>query len=217
MTKNRFSCLLLYLLLQTAFVFGQDTKIEIPNLNDRYTEYVKQLENGKSDIDYADFRNSFLESKQFGKKSTNYSSLKSQVYAEIKNKNHKEVIRLTKAMLSIDYTSMFAHKYLQQTYKILEDTISRNKYHDIEFGLLYSIMNSGDGKTCETGWHVTQIEEEYFILSMMGAGLQSQSINSSGKNTCDKLVIKTEEGETKTYYFEANKVFEMERKMFEKN
>jgi len=212
-----FSCLLLYLLLQTAFVFGQDTKIEIPNFNDRYTEYVKQLENGKSDIDYADFRNSFLESKQFGKKSTNYSSLKSQVYAEIKNKNHKEVIRLTKAMLSIDYTSMFAHKYLQQTYKILEDTISRNKYHDIEFGLLYSIMNSGDGKTCETGWHVTQIEEEYFILSIVGAGLQSQSINSSGKNTCDKMVVKTGEGETKTYYFEANKVFEMERKMFEKN
>jgi uncharacterized protein DUF4919 len=217
MTKNKFYSLAFFLLLQTAFVFGQDTKIEIPNFNDKYTDYVKQLENGKSDIDYADFRNSFLESKQFGKKSTNYNSLKSQVYAEIKNKNYKEAIRLTKAMLSIDYTSMFAHKYLQQTYKILEDTINRNKYHDIEFGLLYSITNSGDGKTCETGWHVTQIEEEYFILSIIGADLQSQSINSSGKNTCDKMVVKTGEGETKTYYFEANKVFEMERKMFEKN
>ncbi len=119
-------------------------------------------------------------------------------------------------MLSIDYTSMFAHKYLQQTYKILGDSINRNKYHDIEFGLLFSITKSGDGKTCETGWHVTQVEEEYFILNMIGADLQSQSLISSGKNTCDKMVVKTEEGENMTYYFEVNKVIEMERKLFEK-
>ena len=50
---------------------------------------------------------------------------------------------------------------------------------------------------------------------MIGANLQSQSISSGGKNSCDKMVVKTEEGETETYYFEANKVFEMEKKMFE--
>ena len=198
------------------FVFGQDAKIQIPNLNDKYSEYIKQLESGKVDIDYVDFRNSFLDSKQFGKKSTNYDSLKKQVYAEIKNKNYNEVVRLTKAMLSIDYTSLFAHKYLQQTYKILGDTINRNKYHDIEFGLLYSITKNGDGKTCETGWHVIQIEEEYFILNMLGADLQQQSTTNGGGNTCDKMAVKTEEGEARTYYFEANKVFEMERKMFDK-
>jgi Domain of unknown function (DUF4919) len=215
MTKNKSFFFTVFLLTQTLLVFGQDAKIEIPSFNDKYSEYVKQLESGKTEIDYVDFRNSFLESKQFGKKSTNYDNLKKKVYSEIKNKGYKEVIRFTKEMLSIDYTSMFAHKYLQQTYKILGDTINRNKYHDIEFGLLNSITKSGDGKTCETGWHVTQIEEEYFILNIIGAGLQSQSISSGGKNTCDKMVVKTEEGESKTYFFEANKVFEMERKMFE--
>ena len=214
MQKKRFYYLTFFFIFKIAFVFGQDVKVEIPNFNDRYSEYVKQLENGKTDIDYVDFRHSFLDSKQFSKKSTNYSDLKKQVYTEIKNKNYKEIIRLTKAMLSIDYTSMFAHKYLQQTFKILGDTINKNKYHDIEFGLLNSITKSGDGKTCETGWHVTQIEEEYFILNMIGANLQMQSISSSKKNTCDKMDVKTEEGEVKTYYFEANKVFEMEKKMF---
>jgi hypothetical protein len=216
MIKNKFCYLTTLLLFQTVFVFGQGAKIEVPNFNDKYSDYVKQLESGKTDIDYADFRNSFLESKQFGKKSTNYDNLKKKVYAEIKNNNYQAVINLTKAMLSIDYTSMFAHKYLQQTYNILGDTINRNKYHDIEFGLLYSITESGDGKTCETGWHVTQIEEEYFILNMIGAELKMQSISSADKNTCDKMVVKTDEGETETYYFEANKVFEMESKMFGK-
>ena len=216
MTGNRLYYLTVFLILQTAFAFGQETKIEVPNFNDKYSNYVKQLENGKIDIDYVDFRNCFLESKQFSKKSTNYDSLKKQVYAEIKSKNYNNVVRLTKAMLSIDYTSLFAHKYLQQTYKILGDTTNKNKYHDIEFGLLNSITRSGDGKTCETGWHVIQIEEEYFILNMLGADLQKQSISNGGKNTCDKMVVKTEEAEIKTYYFEANKVFDMESKLFDK-
>ena len=214
MIKNKSYFLVIFFILQTVFLFGQDNKIEIPNLNDKYSAYVKQLESGKIDIDYTDFRNSFLNSKQYGKKSTNYDSLKTQVYTEINNKNYKAVIGLTKAMLSIDYTSMFAHKYLQQTCKILGDSINRNKYHDIEFGLLNSITKSGDGKTCETGWHVTQIEEEYFILSMIGAKLQMQSIINGKTNTCDKMAVITSEGETKAYFFEANKVFEMEAKLF---
>lgn len=208
MNKNHFSTIVCCFHL--LVVFGQDDKIKIPRFDDRYTKYVQQLESGKLDIDYTDFRNSFLDSKQFNDKGISYDSLKRQVYTEINDKNYKEIVRLTKAMLSIDYTSIFAHKYLQQTYKILGDTLNRNKYHDIEFGLLYSITKSGDGKACETGWHVTQIEEEYFILSILGADLLEQSIISSKKNMCDKMVVKTEEGETKTYYFEANKVFEME-------
>lgn len=128
------------------------------------------------------------------------------------DKYSKYVGRLESGDVNIDYTSMFAHKYLQQTYKILGDTPNQKKYHDIEFGLLNSIINSGDGKTCESGWHVTQIEEEYFILNMIGARLRAQSISKGGKNACDKMDVKTDDGEA-TYYFEANKVFEMERKL----
>ena len=75
-------------------------------------------------------------------------------------------------MLEIDNTSMFAHKYIQQTAKIIEDSILYKKHHHIEFRLLKSIVHNGDGKTCETSWEVTQIEEEYFILRMLGAELK---------------------------------------------
>jgi hypothetical protein len=195
-------------------VFGQDTKIEIPGFGDKYSKYVQQLEAGHLDIDYTDFRNSFLSSQQFNKKGSNYDNLRKQVYAAVKNENYQEVIRLAKAMLGIDYTSMFAHKYLHQAYQLSGDSANHKKYHDIEFGLLNSIIKSGDGKSCKTGWHVTQIEEEYFILNMMGASLQEQSISSGGKNKCDQMVVKTKDGETKTFYFEANLVFAQEEKLF---
>ena len=193
-------------------VFAQDGKIVIPSFDDKYSKYVGRLESGDLNIDYTDFRESFLDSKQFRFKKDNYDSLKKLVYDDIKNKKYQEVVKHTKAMLSIDYTSMFAHKYLYQTYKILGDTVSQKKYHDIEIALLTSIMKSGDGKTCETGWHVTQIEEEYFILGIMGAQLNSQAIADGGKNACDRMVVTTDDGKA-TYYFEANKVFEMENKL----
>jgi hypothetical protein len=215
MNKNQTLLLVTSFLALSSITHAQDTNIVVPVFDDTYSKYVRQLESGDLNIDFADLRNSFLDSRQFLKKGTNYDSLRKLVYAGIRNKNYDAVIRLTKAMLSIDYTSLFAHKYLQQTYKILGDTTNQKKYHDIEFGLLNSIVNSGDGKTCESGWHVTQIEEEYFVLSMIDAQLQTQSIASGGKNACDKMVVKTDEGQA-TYFFEANKVFEMEQRRLKK-
>jgi hypothetical protein len=108
-------------------------------------------------------------------------------------------------MLSIDYTDMEAHKILRQTYKILGDTVNAKKYHDIEFGLLNSIVKKGDGKTCETGWPVIQIAEEYFILDMLRAKLIKQSVDNTD-GLCDKMEVQTAEG-PKIYYFEISKVF----------
>jgi hypothetical protein len=99
---------------------------------------------------------------------------------------------------------MEAHKILQQTYKILGDAPSQKKYHDIEFGLLNSVVKKGDGKTCQTAWPVIQVSEEYFILDMLGAKLLRQSIDSSGP--CDRMEVRVDEG-TKVYYFEISKVF----------
>jgi hypothetical protein len=209
MTKT--TLFLLTFLLMGFYAFGQKAQeIITPTFNDKYSEFVRQLEAGKTDIDYRKFRESFIESKQFliaSHKSTELRTLEEEMYAQMHNSNNQEIIRITKAMLSIDYTSMLAHKILRQAYKIVGDTLNAKKYKAIEFGLLYSIEDSGDGKTCETAWHVIQISEEYFILQMHGDILLEQSVYNSG-GLCDKMVVKTEEGDKKTYYFETSKVFE---------
>jgi hypothetical protein len=215
MHKFKILFLLTPILCEVTIAFAQESKVVIPSFNDKYSKYVAQLESGDLNLNYTDFRNSFLDSKLFWKKSPAYDSLKKLVYSEMDKKNYNEIVRLTKDMLSIDYTSMFAHECLQQTYKNLGDSVNQKKYHDILFGLFDSIIKSGDGKTCKSGWHVTQIEEEYFILDALGFKLQSQATTNGGRNACDKMVVKSDEGES-TYYFEANKVFEMEKKLFER-
>lgn len=196
-------------ILLSISVFGQtEIQIVVPDFKDKYSDYVKQLEAGQTDINYQDFRFSFIESEQFivaNKNSNKLDSLKKEMYANMKTKNYTNVIGITKQMLSVDYTSMLAHKILRQTYKIIGDTINAEKHKTIQFGLLNSIVKNGDGQTCETAWKVIQISEEYFILEMIDAELLKQSVDNEG-GLCDKMEVKVD-GKKKTYYFETSKVF----------
>ena len=189
-------------------LFGQ-AEIVIPIFGDKYSEYVKKVEAGNTNIDYEDLRFSFIKSKQFrvaSQKSKEISQLKDSMYKEMNKLNYEEIISLAKQILSIDYTNMMAHKVLSQTYDMMDDVANAQKYESIEMGLLKSIIQSGDGKSCETAWKVIQIAEEYFILDMLGVKLERQSIVSGG-GLCDRMDV-TDEGVPATYYFDVSKVFE---------
>jgi hypothetical protein len=195
------------ILFSSIYSFGQE--VIVPNFNDKYSEYVQKLESGVTNIDFKAFRFSFIESKQFilaHEQSSILDSLKRDMYAQMNKSDYQRIIKVTKEMLSIDYTSLIAHKILRQTYRIIGDSINAKKYKTIQFGLLHSITDNGNGKTCEAAWQVIQIEEEYFMLNMMDAKLLKQCIYNK-KGLYDKLEVNTDEG-NKTYYFETSKVFE---------
>ena len=206
--------LIIILLFNLSIVFGQN-KIEVPNYNDDYSKTVKKLESGQTDIDYRSFRENFIQSEQFkvaSKKSTELNELTDKMYQQMSDKDFNGVISTTQQMLSIDYTSMTAHKILRQTYKIVGDTIGAEKYKSIQFGLLKSIVDNGDGKSCENGWPVIQISEEYFILNMLDVKLIEQSIDNEN-GICDLMVVQNENGERETYYFEISNVFKGRKKL----
>ncbi|WP_158850454.1 DUF4919 domain-containing protein [Algibacter sp. L1A34] len=203
------------ILFNFNIIIGQ-TEIIVPEFDDNYSKTVQILEKGKTDIDYKSFRESFIESKQFkiaSEKSIEFKELKKKMYLQMSESKYESLINTTKKMLSIDYTSMTAHKILRQTYKIVGDTINEGKYKTIQFGLLKSIVNDGDGKSCENGWSVIQISEEYFILNMLGVVLDTQSIDDG---ICDRMEVVDENGEKKTYYFEINNVIKGRENLKEK-
>ena len=133
------------------------------------------------------------------------------MYRLMKKAKHEDLVATTKKILTIDYTSMIAHKILRQTYAAMGDTANAAKYKRIQFGLLRSITENGDGKTCSTAWQVIQIEEEYFILQMLGAQLQQQSVEQDG-GLCDRMEVMVD-GEARVYFFGTAKVFEGYKKL----
>ena len=170
--------LFLILVITSGYAIAQ-TEINVPDFNDQYCKTVKLLESGKEDIDYKKFRESFLKSEQFKValgKTSELSELKKEMNKQKISRKYEDVLAITKQILSIDYTDLTAHKALRQTYSILRDLDKAKKYKTIQMGLLKSIINSGDGKSCETAWEVIQIKEEYFILKMLNAKLIHQKI-----------------------------------------
>lgn len=189
-------------------LFGQ-SEITVPVFEDKYSQYVKTLESGKTDIDYQDFRFSFIKSKQFSiasNQAKDISRLKGEMEEQMNKLNYEEIISLAKQILSIDYTNMMAHKILSQTYDMIDDIKNAQKYETIKMGLLKSIIQNGDGKSCATAWPVIQVSEEYFILEMLGVELKRQSIISQN-GLCDKMEV-MDQDESATYYFDVSKVFE---------
>lgn len=189
-------------------LFGQ-SEVTVPDLGDKYSEYVKGLESNNTDINYQDFRFSFIRSKQFttaSKEAKEISRLKSEMEEQMNALNYEGIISLAKQILSIDYTNMMAHKILSQTYDMMDDIVNAEKYETIQMGLLKSIILNGDGKSCATGWTVIQVSEEYFILEMLGVELKRQSIISRD-GLCDKMEV-VDDGKSAVYYFDINKIFE---------
>ena len=206
MLKSLFTALAVTAISITSFA-QQPPKVVVPSFNDRYCKTVKELEGGKLDIDFRAFRESFLQSKQYKVATSKIKvmdSLEKMMYVELDKSNYPGVVRITKQMLSIDYTNMLAHKMLRQTFTMAGDTANARKYHDIQFGLLNSIVKSGNGKACETGWHIVQMSEEAFILKMLDAKVVQQSIVTKG-GQCDKMDVMVD-GKKKTYYFETSQV-----------
>ncbi len=202
--------------LQLLLVNAQDsTKITIPNFQDKYCEYVTKLEAGDLAIDYQDFRFSFIESEQFivaTKQILVQDQIRTKMYQEYHNENYQEAMKLAKQILSLDYTSLEAHKILRHCYQDLDDKDNFEKYLNIQLGLFQSIISSGDGRTCATGWKVIQVAEEYFILNILKAKKESQSLITEG-GLCDQLDVVMEDGTKRTFYFDVSKVFEGYKKL----
>jgi hypothetical protein len=70
------------------------------------------------------------------------------------------------------------------------------RHRNFFYGLMASIVNSGDGKTKETAFKVIAIEEEYTLLNFMGAEMKSQSLQGN----YDVMEVKLDEGDTTIYF-----------------
>lgn len=81
--------------------------------------------------------------------------------------------------------------------------------------ILETILATGDGQSCATGYHVLKVSDEYNILSYLGFKYGgSQSLTP---DQCDYLKLRENEEHMEGLYFDVKEIFKNYYKMFEES
>ena len=205
-----------------AFVLACGTaaagNIELPADGDSYSALVAKAAAHDASVDFRALRFAYLDSKAFegaGKQFETADTLRRAMFAAARSGDDAAVRANAEKILSIDYTDLWAHKLLRQSCAALKDDACAELHHFVEFGLLDSIIHSGDGKTCATGWEAVQISEEYFVLGMMGVHFEQQSLVNAGGHNCDAMQGTDDKGAGVTTYFNIDAMMAAEAKQFQ--
>ena len=185
---------------------GDTPQIVLPHDGDEYSKLVARAAAHDNGLDFRALRFAWLKSAARGHDKADHYALKDALFAAIKAGDDRGVRDVAVKMVSADYIDMFGHKFLRQACAALHDDACAEQGHFVEFGLLKSIVATGDGKTCDTGWEVVAVTEEYFMIDMLHDQPVRQSIVSGKHGACDLMKASDESGNIQDYYFRIDTV-----------
>ena len=121
----------------------------------------------------------------------------------ISESDYETVIQLaTKAIEEFPF-DLRPLKVLGYVYHLKGDEDMAQKTHNRFHGVIGAIMSSGDGKTCETGFHIISVSHEYVLLNMFQFQVKYQSLTDG----CDYLRLERNKEKIKGLYFNIEKLF----------
>jgi hypothetical protein len=122
--------------------------------------------------------------------------------------DYDEIIKLANHSLSDFPFDLKQLNYLAYIYHLKGDKVAAKtasyKFHNI----MNVIFSSGDGKQCETGFHVLLVEHEFVMLNVFDIKSNSQSLVGN----CDYLGFEKGKYKVEGIYFNIEKMLENERK-----
>ncbi|WP_246074205.1 DUF4919 domain-containing protein [Flavobacterium daemonense] len=127
---------------------------------------------------------------------------------KMETKDYDEAIKLINHTLSEFPFDLRQLNLLAYTYHLKGDEESAKtasfKFHSI----MNAILSSGDGRKCETGFHVILVEHEYILLNVFELESKSQSL----VDKCDYLSFEKGKYNVDGIYFNIEKMLENETK-----
>jgi hypothetical protein len=114
------------------------------------------------------------------------------------NHDFKKMAEAADAVLKSNYADLDGHFFARVAAKELGKPELEEFHRWVEMGLLKSLRSSGDGKSPETAMKVISVDEEYFILRMMGQMPGHQALSKCAGAPCD--IMTTTDPESKQEY-----------------
>jgi hypothetical protein len=189
---------------------GGTPKIVLPNDGDEYSKLVARAASGDKTLDFHALRLAYLHSA--ARRRENFDQAikrRDALMAALEADDIARARDVATEMISSNYIDMWGHKFRRQACAALHDDACAAQGHFVEFGLLESIVKTGDGKTCPTGWDVVTVTEEYFMVDMTESQPLRQYI-VGGKPPCDAIIAVDKDGKQTTYFFKIDTVLKDE-------
>jgi hypothetical protein len=120
---------------------------------------------------------------------------RSNLMAAARKRDFKKLEQAADAVLKSNYTDLDGHFFAKVAAKELGKPEKEEFHNWVEMGLLKSLYSSGDGKSAATALKVISVDEEYFLLRVMGQMVKSQALSTCEGKRCD--VMTTEDRESK--------------------
>lgn len=123
---------------------------------------------------------------------------------KVKEKEYDKIISLATHSINEFPFDLRQLNYLTYIYHLKGDEATARKLAHRFQGTIEAIMSSGDGKTCETGFHVISVHHEYVILNLFAFNMKSQALTGD----CDYLSLEKDDRNIEGIYFNIKKLFE---------
>lgn len=207
------------LVLISIWGFAQNIAFTAPN----YKEIEKNINDKNSEFYYQNLlsklkRNDTLITKEqykhlyFGyifqtdynpyERGKNTDKLQKYYKGEFEKDEIPTVIKTFKQELENFPVDLRALNFLAYMYHMNGNEEMANKTSKNFHGIFDAILSSGDGKNCETAFHVISVSHEYVLLNMFELEMESQSFD--GK--CDFLAFEKDKYKVPGLYFNVEKL-----------
>lgn len=124
-------------------------------------------------------------------------------------KDYDEIIKLINHSLSDFPFDLKQLNFLGYIYHLKGDDDMANKTSIKFHSIINAILSSGDGRQCETGFHVILVDHEYVLLNVFELENKSQSLIGN----CDYLSFEKGKYKVDGIYFNIEKMLENESKV----
>ncbi|WP_163988214.1 DUF4919 domain-containing protein [Pyxidicoccus caerfyrddinensis] len=168
----------------------------------RYKELVARAKAGKA-VNFRDLRLAWLygPAMKDDPRTEKLPALRKAMFENMQQGGDvKVVLARARDILDIVYVDLDAQKAQRQSCEALGDDACAQAGRVVALGLLKSVVEGRDGRSCATAWRVVSVDEEYFVLRMIDAEFKQQRIVNEDGNLCDEMSVELDGEETKRYF-----------------
>lgn len=191
------------MVLSLLALAAPSSAVAAPAQPSEYASLLASLKSGKTDVDYARLRLSYMDSPEY-KAAKDTSDAEKAMTEALNKKDYPAALKNAEAVLESNYVDIDAH-YVAFEANRETGAVEKAKFHYAVFrGLIDSILHSGDGKSTEKAWVVINVHEEYVVITVLGFKrfpIQQSLIQKDGHAYDEMKAKNADDGTEQTFYF----------------